>query len=217
MASRFRTVRLKSRNEFDWLIEHVSNEAYRVRDNWECWAAINDAAHAYSIEINQTPAFWEITRRAHQDAVVLRLGRLYDPHATATSLGKLLQTLSEYSSSAEGMIPAPIAELKKTELDFEMASVSEDEPSVAKLMLLRNEYLAHRGSRHVIRGTFAALQTLEAEEISTLIQRALDIIRKYRERLGYTPLIWGHYEVNDFSHLLSLLRKAVLYGSLSDS
>jgi hypothetical protein len=99
MATQFRAIRTKSRNEFDWLIEHMSHEAYRARDNWEFWGAMERAFDEYSIELNQTPAFWELTRRAHQDAVALRLGRLYDPHATATSLGNLLKENASYSGT----------------------------------------------------------------------------------------------------------------------
>lgn len=32
MAARFKAVRIKSADEFDWLIEHMTHEAYRLRD-----------------------------------------------------------------------------------------------------------------------------------------------------------------------------------------
>src|SRR5260370_14706633 len=110
MAEQFRAVRIKSRDEFDWLIEHMTHEAYRARDNWEFWGAMEKAFDEYSIELNQTPAFWELTRRAHQDALALRLGRLYDPHAAATSLGNLLQTVKENVSRPSSLFPPAIAQ-----------------------------------------------------------------------------------------------------------
>jgi hypothetical protein len=206
MAARFRAIRIKSRDEFDWLIEHMTHEAYRARDNWDFWAAIEKAFDDYSIELNQTPAFWEVTRRAHKDAVVLRLGRLYDPATTATSLGNLLQTMKENASCPGTTVPASIAELDITELDSEIAAVSDTDPIVAKLLKIRNEYLAHRGTRHVTKGTFSSLPTLERDDFSTLIARALELLRKYRERLGYPLLLWGHHEEEEFYRLLSLVR-----------
>ena len=206
MAARFRSIRLKSRDEFDWMIEHMTHEAYRARDNWDFWGAMEKAFEEYWIELNETPAFWEMTRRAHQDAVALRLGRLYDPHATATSLGNLLQTIKENVSCPGVVVPASVAGLDLTELDSELVAVSDDDPIVGKLLLIRNEYLAHRGTRHVTKGTFASLPTLERDEISALVARALDILRKYRERLGYRPLLWGHHEEEQFYRLLSLVR-----------
>lgn len=206
MVAQFRAVRIKSRDEFYWLIEHMTDEAYRVRDNWEFLGAMDNASREYSIELNQTPGFWELTGRAHQDAVALRLGRLYDPHATASSLGNLLQTMKENAPGAVPAFPASMADLDMTQLDVEIAEVSSENPIVVKLLQLRNEYLAHRGTRHVTKGTFDSLPTLERDEISTLITRAIDLLRKYRERLGYRPRLWGHQVAEEFESLISLIR-----------
>jgi len=35
MKGSFRAIRVKSRKEFEWLIEHVTDEAFRVCDHWE--------------------------------------------------------------------------------------------------------------------------------------------------------------------------------------
>jgi hypothetical protein len=206
MAGHFRAIRIKSRNEFDWLFEHMTHEAYRARDNWDFWGAMETAFAEYSVELNQTPAFWELTRRAHQDAVILRLGRLYDPHATAISLGNLLQTIKENASQSGAVFPAAIASMDVTQLDADIADVSDGDPAVAKLLLIRNEYLAHRGTRHVTKGTFASLPTLNKDEISGLITRSIDLLRKYREWQGYPLLAWGHQGVEEFQKLLLLLR-----------
>jgi len=206
MLAQFKAVRIKTRDEFDWLIEHMTHEAYRVRDYWDFLVAMERAFDEYSIELNETPAFWNLTRRAHQDTVVLRLARLYDPHATATSLGNLLQTMKENSSCAGPVFPTAMKDLDVTELDGEIISVSQQDPTVRKLLLLRNEYLGHRGTRHVIKGTFDSLPTLERDEISTLVTRALSLLNKYRELLGYPSLVWGHQRVEEFQSLLLLLR-----------
>lgn len=202
----FKPLRIKRRDEFDWVIEHMTTETYRTRDNWDFLAAMEEAFDEYSVELNQTPAFWELTRRAHQDAVILRLGRLYDPHPTTTSLGNLLQTMKENAPRASTVFPASLANLEMAELDSEIIEVSDNDPIVAKLLLIRNEYLAHRGKQHVMKGTYGSLPSLNRDEIYTLLARALDLLRKYRERLGYPPLGWGHQEAEQFRTLLSLLR-----------
>lgn len=206
MASRFKAVRVKSAAEFDSLIEHITHETYRARNNWDFWGAFETACDEYSIELNETPAFWELTRRAHKDCVVLHLGRLYDPDGSAASLGNLLQTIKESATSAARFAPVCVADLDMTELDLEMAAVSDEDPAVAKLLRLRNEYLAHRGTRHVTKGDFASLPTLKRNEISTLMTRAIEILSKYRRRFGYLQLGWGHQEVEEFCRLLSLVR-----------
>lgn len=188
------------------MIEHMTHEAYRVRDNWDFWGAMEKAFDEYWNELNLTPAFWELTRRAHEDAVALRLGRLYDPHPTATSLGNFLQTIKDSVSRPRAVVPVSVESVDLTQLDAELNAVSDEDPAVGKLLLIRNEYLAHRGTRHVTKGTFASLPTLERDELSTLLARALEILHKYRQRLGYPPLLWGHHEEEQFYRLLSLVR-----------
>ena len=151
MAAQFRAIRIKCRDDFDWLIEHMTHESYRASDHWDFWRAMEGAFAEYSMELNRTPAFWELTRRAHKDAVVLRLGRLYDPHATAASLGNLLQTMKENASCGDAVFPAGLADLSMTEFDTDIGCVSDQDPAVAKVLLIRNEYVAHRGTRQEYR------------------------------------------------------------------
>jgi hypothetical protein len=58
MKDSFRAIRVKSREEFEWLMEHVTHEAFRVRDDWEFWTALNESFDKYLVEPNQTPNFW---------------------------------------------------------------------------------------------------------------------------------------------------------------
>jgi hypothetical protein len=206
MTGQFRSVRIKSREEFDWVVEHLTHEAHRARKNWDFVGAIEKAQADYSLELNQTPEFWEVTRRAHSESLVLRLGRLYDPNAIATSLGNLLWTLKENSSGAGTEFPASIADLDVAELNRDIAEVSAADPTVKKLLRLRNENLAHRGTQHVTKGTFKSLPTLDRDELSQLLARALGVLDKYRERLGYRTFQGGHHIVEEFQTLISLLR-----------
>jgi hypothetical protein len=206
MSASFKDIRVRSRDEFDWLIEHLTDEAYRARDNWDFWGSFEKACGEYSTELNQTPAFWELTRRAHQDILALRLGRLYDPHTTAASLGNLLQTMHDHMANPGTCFPPALKELESMALIHDISMVSDENPVVAKLLTLRNEYLAHRGKKHVQKGTFESLPTLDRGEIDALVENAIDLLRRYRERLGFKRLLWGHHEMEQFEELLSLLR-----------
>lgn len=207
MRTSFRAIRIKSPDEFKSLVEHLTHEAFRVRGYWEMWGAIDKAVEQYSAELNRTPGFWELTRQAHKDAVILRLGRLFDPAPVAISLGNLLQTIKENAVAPSTPLPSAAAGLDLSELDQDMYNVSDSDATVKKLLTLRNEYMAHRGSRHVARGdNFQSLPTLDRDEIAAILDRALGIIQKYRSHLGFQPLLWGSYEVREFETLLELLR-----------
>jgi hypothetical protein len=206
MGASFRAIRVKRRSEFDGFIEHLTHEAYRAHTHWDVWKALDASFNQYWEDLNQTPGFWELTRRAHQDAVILRLGRLYDPHPTAISLGTLLATMHKHMSAPAPEFPSTLANLDRAQLEAELESVSDSDPSVKKLLTWRNEYLAHRGAQHVARGTFAHLPELGRRDIAKLVNRVVGILRKYRHRLGFPPLSWGRHEETDLKHLLQLLR-----------
>jgi len=52
MKVTFRAIRTKSRSEFDWLIEHLSHEAFRARDHWDFWGALYDSFDEYSADLD---------------------------------------------------------------------------------------------------------------------------------------------------------------------
>lgn len=206
MPSRFHAVRMQSPEEFRSLIEHTTCEAYRARSHWEVLVAMDGAVDEYAMEFNLTPAFWEKTRYAHQDDLQLRLGRLYDPHPTGTGLGNLLQTLKENVTHTGTVFPAAITSLSVPELEADMVSVSNHDAVVAKLLTVRNEYIAHRGTRHVQKGTFTTLPSLEHHEIAELVYKAIVLLTKYRRHFSYPIIAWGEYEVDDLQRLLALVR-----------
>lgn len=205
MGAPFRAIRVKKRSEFDGFVEHLTHEAYRARTHWDLWKGLDASFKQYWEDLNRTPSFWELTRRAHQDAVILRLGRLYDPHPTAISLGTLLATMHKHATAPGAEFPPGLADLDRAQLDGGMESVSDSDPSVKNLLTWRNEYLAHRSSKRVAEGTFAHLPELRSRDIAKLVNRAIGILRKYRHRLGFPPLSWGSHEVTDLKQLLSLL------------
>ncbi|HLH00983.1 MAG TPA: hypothetical protein VKX49_32060 [Bryobacteraceae bacterium] len=206
MAGDFKAIRPHSGTEFDSVIEHLTHEAYRARCRWDVLVAIEEAFDEYALEFNQTPSFWELTRRALQDDLLVRLGRLYDPHPVATSLGNLLQTLKATVSRGGSVVPAYITTLCGADLDTDLASISDQDNVIAKLLKVRHEYLAHRGKQHVKKGTFTAIPTLAEHELGRLVHKPIDLLVKYRRYLGYPLISWGHHEVDDLRQLLKLVR-----------
>ncbi|HEY4359674.1 MAG TPA: hypothetical protein VGN17_01835 [Bryobacteraceae bacterium] len=205
MPAQFRTIRINSRDEFDRLVEHMTQEAYRARDNWDFLIAMQKASKEYVIEVNQTPTFWRLTHRAHKDQLILRLARLFDPNPDATSLGNLLWTMKE-DVDASTMFPPELAHLDRTELARDIDQVSKANPTVEKLLTIRNKYLAHRDKGHVSAGGFPSSLHLDEKELFRLMTLAVDLLRKYGERLPYRRPVSRQWDAQEFRKLLSLLR-----------
>src|SRR6478672_3330878 len=90
-----RALRVKTRGQFNLFLDHLVTETHRAWDHWSLWGRLDAAIADYTVEMNQTPQFWNLTLRAHQDIVILRLGRLFDPTEGALSLCQVLQTICD--------------------------------------------------------------------------------------------------------------------------
>jgi hypothetical protein len=198
---------IKSRATFDDLLDHLATESRRAEDNWHFWGAIDTACVDCFRELNQTPQFWNATRRAFQDSVILRLGRLFDPNNGALSLGNFLTTIHKHAKeNSLGSLGLDVPGLDITGLEKELKTVSKDDPLVKALMEIRNEYSAHREAHLVARGSFSLLATLSQDDIRTLLNLSMRIVDKYC-RLYNRPLVLIHFpERDDYKRMLKLLK-----------
>ena len=204
MAKSHQVLRIKSKEQFDWLFDHLVLETQRAWDHWDLWGGLDRALAEYATEMNQTAQFWRLTIRAHQDSVILRLGRLFDPHAITLSLGNLLQTIHDgVTNSTLSDLGITVEKMDLAILQADLETVKESDPLVSRLIEIRNEYLAHRASRLV---TSKSIPKLEQADISALLTRASSILEKYGPLCG-RPIVSRHYAgQDDYKHLLELLR-----------
>jgi AbiU2 len=198
-------LRIKSRDQFNRLVDHVVTETHRALDHWILWRDLDAAFDEYSQEVNQSPQFWQLTRRAHMDSVILRLTRLFDPTKGSLSLPNLLQTIRHHVTAPAPTFLSPnVSEIDLVALDLELSSVSETDASVASLLDIRNQYLAHRQARLV--GTGTLLPPLERLTIELLLERASQIATKYSQLCGRPLVLSTLPGIDDYRHLLNLLR-----------
>lgn len=204
-------LRIKTNKQLDWLIDHLTTEVHRAHDHWKLWSGLKAAVDEYPDETSQSLRFWDLTLQAHQDSVILRLGRLFDPTQGALSLGNFLCTVKDHMARTPPP-PAPnLALLSTPETTEELSSVSETDSAVAKILRIRNEYLAHREARLVGSGTFSGLPELWPTEIQRLLSRALDLVNKYRHLRGRPFLSSQLPGGDDYQNLFELLRSALAH------
>ena len=198
---------IKSRAQFDWLLDHLQTEACRAGDNWHLRAALDAALTDYCREINQTPVFWQLINQALQDSVVLRLGRLYDPSKGALSLGNFLRTIQDHPGNRTlAALGLRVSGLEIASVEADLKDVSADDPVVSRLMEIRNQYLAHRQARLVSSGTFASLPELRQIDIETLLDTACRIATKYSHLYRRPMLSQRILGADDYRHMITLLR-----------
>jgi|ERR1035437_8436382 hypothetical protein len=203
--SKDRGIRIKSRQQFDNLIDHLAAETRRAEEHWRLWGALN-AATDYREEMHRTQHFWGLSMRAIQESAILRLARLFDSDTAALSIHNFLTTIHRAAKRDQDPLGIVAAGLDTASLEVELTTVADTDPLVLDLKRIRNKYFAHRDADLVGRGTFHSLPKLRREHIEQMLSRASSITRKYC-RLYERPIPSAPIGAEeDYKHLLKLLR-----------
>jgi hypothetical protein len=202
-------IRLKSGEQFEWLLSHLVTEIHRAWDHWDLCGGLDKAIAEDGTPFNQSAQFWRLTIQAHKDSVVLRLGRLYDPHPKALSLKTFLHTIREDAQRGSRFTKVGIASLDLGALKMDLETVSPTDPLVSRLLEIRDEYLAHRASHIVGSGSVSALPTLKQHDIRTLLERASHIADAYSQLCGRPLTLRGYPGLDDYKHMLDLIRRGL--------
>lgn len=208
--------------EFERLRDRIDLEVSHTRHHWNLLKGLEEASSEYAVEMNESNTFWHLTFIAHRDVVVSHLGRLYDKRKRTLSLSSFLETVranrAVFSDEAfrKRLKHNPHVEtlvndraISDSDLDAELASVSESEPLVPKLWSIRDSIIAHTDAENIrLDAPEAHRRWLPADDIDTLLNRASTITGKYSLYFGASHY-GGIVGADDYKSLLRWLRKAV--------
>jgi len=86
-------IEVKSSEEFERLLDALFDEIVNASIFFRLHRDLAGSTKDYLDEMNQSPAFWTLTLKAHFDAALIRLCRVYDKTRNALSLRNLLDTI----------------------------------------------------------------------------------------------------------------------------
>jgi hypothetical protein len=154
---------ISSDDEFSLLREALSYDIGHAHFHYKLLRALQDAHDQYGEVFGESRTFWHLTLEAHEDAVLYRLGRIFDQSKRALSLGNWLQTIKsnlhffDEQSFRKRLQSNPFVESlakdcrkpDEQELDQDIASVvvslnKGTDNILKKFVDIRNEYLAHK-------------------------------------------------------------------------
>jgi hypothetical protein len=217
-------IRLKGDREaeFERLRNRIGIEASDAESHFYLLKGLDESRKEYYREMVQSNTLWHLTFIAHRDAVLSHLCRLYDKDSAALSLGRFLLTVKAnrdlFSDTAfrqrlkdNSHVDTLVQDrdFDDVELDEDLASVSDRDPFVSKLLALRNDAISHTAADSVRR---AARQTwLAARDFEVLLSRASNITSKYSLRYRASRF-GGIAGADDYKSMLLLLRRALSVG-----
>jgi hypothetical protein len=181
----------------------------------------------YSREFSQSPAFWSLTFQAHKDAVLIRLCKAYDQYGSGNPSLNLLNLLDTIQANLplfdephfrqrlkDNAFVDSLAETPRkpnlAQLQQDKESVGTSDPLVAKLIIWRHNFYAHRSPAQVLSPeTFAANYPLSVEEIERLLSNGLKIVNRYSDLFIATQHSTKLVGDDDYLWLLKAVRESV--------
>ena len=187
-------VPINSSSEFDALLEALADDIIQAKSHFKLLKDLRSSINKYVSELNQSNAFWRLTFRAHLDATLIRLCRIYDDNKSALHLKNWLETIKSNrhlfradnfkerlkgnpcveSLAANPRIPSD------DELQSDIDSVKKENPLVKKLRGIRDNSVAHKNAKMSINGDVnKEILKIDMVELEGLINKGMEILNKY--------------------------------------
>ena len=208
--------------EFKRLLQALVNDLIDAHDYFRLHQDLNAAIPDYQVEFNQSAHFWTFTTRALMDAALLRLCRAYDPldNKPNLTLRNFLDTIEanlhffdepnfrdrlKTNPFVDSLAAAP-RKPDATQLRKDLVTVSDNDPSVKKLITWRHMYFAHRSRSSALDlAGFAAQNYFPFAEIKALIDNGLRVANSYSGL--FSAESYTSFPVKDYKRLLDAVRR----------
>lgn len=214
-------IKIQTSEELDRLLDALAQEIINAQICHRLFRDLVDVIPDYEREFQQSKTFWSLTLNSYKDARLSRLCRVFDQESSSLNLVNLLETIKDnlhlfkeehfrqrlqenaFVDSLAKMHRVP--EAKQIDDDIEYSSCRN--PLVKKLMIWRNNIVAHRGAKAAL-GKKRVLEDnpLSQEEIEELLDKSFEIFNRYSSL--YRASTWSRKVIghDDYKSTLKFIR-----------
>jgi len=206
------------------LLDALADEIVNAHICHRLFCNLVSAIPKYEKDIDRSPVFWNYTLSSLRDTRLLRLCRIYDQHSQSLNLFNLLQTIKanpHLFSEAEFRERRPDSphvdslaayprqpDEKQLHADLEYASAGN--ALVRKLMVWRNNIVAHRGAKVTLgRKDILDSNPINKAELEELLNRALKIFNHYSHLFRASTWSVQMIGEEDYQYCLEMLHKGI--------
>jgi hypothetical protein len=206
------------------LLDTLADEIVNAHVYHRLFRNLVDSIPQYEDDLNQSPVFWNYTLSSLRDSRLVRVCRIYDQQSNSLNLFNLLQTIeanlhlfseaefrkrrsdSPHVDSLAAYPRQPDEKELKADLDYS----SDRNPVVKKLLVWRNNIVAHRGAKVSLgRKDILDNNPISKAELEDLLDRALKIFNHYSHL--FRASTWSVQIIGeaDYQHCLKMLHKGI--------
>lgn len=218
-------IKIKNSDELKKLLDALALEIVDANIYYRLYSDLNDSIVDNWREFSQSNTFWSLTFNSLQDAMMSRLCRVFDQQSSSLNLFNLLETIkanihffkenhfrerlkdNAFVESLAKVDRIPI----ELQLDKDILFASNQNPLVRKLMIWRNNIVAHKGARVSLgEDKILSNNALSEEELKTLLDESFSIFNRYSSL--YQALTWSRQIVghDDYKSLLQFVKLGLL-------
>ncbi|MEM7792620.1 MAG: hypothetical protein AAF546_14540 [Verrucomicrobiota bacterium] len=217
-------IKIQTSEELDQLLDALAREIVDAKVYHQLFSNLVDAIPDYEREFRESNTFWSLTLDSLKEARLTRLCRVFDQESSSLNLVNLLETIKgnlhlfeEEHFRRRLKDNAFVESLAETHRVPEAGQIDDDieysscrNPLVKKLMIWRNNIVAHRGAK-VSLGKKQVLEDnpLSYDEIKELLDQSFNIFNRYSSL--YRASTWSSQVIghDDYKSTLSFIRRGL--------
>jgi len=213
-------IKIKSGDELNKLLDALAFEIADANIYHKLYTDIVDSISDNARLFTQSNTFWSFTIGSLYDARMIRLCRVFDQESKTLNLFNLLETIKANvqlfdqkhfrQRLKDNAFIDSLAEADRkpneSQLQKDIWFASDQNPLVKKLMIWRNNIIAHRGAKVSLgKDEILANNQLSQQEIECLLDKSFTIFNRYSSlyrKSTWSRTVIGH---DDYKSLLKFL------------
>lgn len=214
-------IKIKTADELNKLLDALAREIVDANIYHQLHKDLFDSRSDHSREFAQSNTFWSFTFTALNDARTVRLCRIFDQESKSLNLFNLLEIIKANMHFFEkkhfkerlkdNAFVDSLSEVDripdKSQLEKDICFASKQNPIVKKLMVWRNNIVAHKGAKVSLGNSeILADNSISYAELEALLDGCFEIFNRYLSL--YRASTWSRQVIgrDDYKNLLDFIR-----------
>lgn len=217
-------IRIVNSSEFGKLITTLSSDVVDAHIHWRLYCDLHDAIQAQSIVWSQSRTFWHLTLSAHAETAVMHLCRVFDQEQSALHLLSWLKIIQanlqifeaekfKIRLAGNAFVDSLAQDIRRPDtatLDADIAGCSDSDVLVKKLMVHRNNVVAHQSAKLAVSSKELPIElALTVEDLEALLSRAHTVLNRYCHLFSAETYSVSMIGRDDFKFIFSSVVSAV--------
>lgn len=214
-------IKIKSSEELNILLDSLRGEIIHANILSKLYYDLNKSIDEYRVEFGQSNTFWFYALNSINNSCMTSLCRIYDQHSKSLNLYNLLDTINKnikYFKTNEfqnrlknnpfvDSLSKSILIPDKKQLEDDIKYASKDNILVKKLIVWRNNIIAHKSPKVFLgKGEILEQNALTSKDVTELLDKCFEIYNRYSSLYRASTASRQVIGADDYKSVLKFMR-----------